>query len=72
MPIRFYFHLVKGHVRLPDRAGKVMPREAVLSPAVHQAIREIWPGTANLAEWEGWSVEIADGNGHVARVIALL
>jgi hypothetical protein len=71
MPSRYYFDLVKGNLRIPDRTGVDATLEMVMSPEANRIVRDIWPGTADLREWNGWSVEIIDTEGRVVRVMAL-
>ena len=72
MPARFYFHLVRGQERIVDRAGLELRREVVMSAAVMEKVKERWPGTADIDDWEGWSVEIVDAAGRIVRSLALL
>jgi Domain of unknown function (DUF6894) len=72
MPTRFFFHLVKGHQRITDRVGMKLTRDVVMSAAVMEKVKERWPGTADLDDWESWSVEIVDARGQIVRTIALL
>lgn len=69
MTIRFYFHLTRGNERIVDRVGMKLPRSVVVSPAVMEKVKERWPGTADLQEWQGWTVEIVDAEGRVVRTV---
>jgi hypothetical protein len=72
MSSRFYFHLVKGQQRIPDRFGVELSYEAVISSRALEVARDIWPGTMDdQVAWQGWSIEIVDSAGQVVRVIAL-
>jgi len=68
MPARFYFHLVRRHERIVDRIGMTLSRETVMSEAVIDKVNERWPGTVDLGDWEGWSVEIVDAEGEIVRM----
>ena len=68
---RFYFHIVKGHVRVADRVGFELREEAMLSSEVFAAIKQRWPGTSDFASWRGWSVEIVDADGELVRTVPL-
>jgi hypothetical protein len=72
MTTRFYFHLVRGSERIIDRAGMTLPRAAVMSPQILERVKERWPGTTDVGDWEDWSVEIADAAGNIVRTIALV
>jgi Domain of unknown function (DUF6894) len=72
MPTLFYFHLVRGPERIIDRVGMKLTRAEVMSPAIMEKVKERWPGTADLEDWESWSVEIVDAAGDVVRTIALV
>jgi hypothetical protein len=71
MRTRFFFHLIKGRQRIVDRIGILMPPEAVTSPSVLEAAKDIWPGIDDRVAWAGWSIEICDAQGNVVRVVAL-
>ena len=62
----------KGHQRITDRVGLKLTRDVVMSAAVMEKVKERWPGTADLDDWENWSVEIVDARGQIVRTIALL
>jgi len=68
---RFFFHLVRGQERIADRMGLELRDQGVMSPAMLHVIHEVWPGTAEAGTWAGWSVEIANAQGHVVRVLPL-
>jgi hypothetical protein len=72
MPTRFHFHLVRGHERIADPIGIELREEVLRSPAIFDVVRKIWPGTADSAEWQGWSIEVTDPEGRVVRTITLL
>jgi len=72
MATRFYFHLVKGQQRIPDRIGALVSPEVVTSSAVLDVAKDIWPGLGDSVAWAGWSIEICDATGNVVRVIALV
>ena len=71
MASRFFFHLIKGQQRIPDRIGAVVSPDVVTSPSVLDVAKDIWPGIGDPVAWAGWSIEICDANGTVVRVIAL-
>jgi hypothetical protein len=68
---RFYFHIVKGNVRVADRVGFELREETMQSSEVFKAIKERWPGTSDFATWRGWSVEIVDADGELVRTVPL-
>ena len=68
---RYFFHLVKGPQRIDDWLGVELREETVTSSAVLDAVREVWPGTADKRAWAGWSVQIVDATGHVVRLLPL-
>jgi hypothetical protein len=68
---RFYFHIVKGNVRVADRVGFELREETMNSREVFKAIKERWPGTSDFATWRGWSVEIVDMDGELVRTVPL-
>jgi|SRR4051812_18427099 hypothetical protein len=68
---RFYFHIVKGHVRVADRVGFELREETILSSDVFAAIKQRWPGTSDFESWRGWSVEIVDADGELVRKVPL-
>jgi hypothetical protein len=68
---RYFFHLVKGPQRIDDWLGVQLREEVVTSPAVLDAVREVWPGTADERAWAGWSVQIVDSHGRVIRLLPL-
>ena len=68
---RFYFHIVKGNVRVADRVGFELREETMNSNEVFKAIKERWPGTSDFATWRGWSVEIVDAQGALVRTVPL-
>jgi hypothetical protein len=72
MPTRFHFHLVRGHERIADPVGIDLQEEVLRSPAIFDVVKQIWPGTADSAEWQGWSIEVTDPEGRVVRTITLL
>ena len=71
MIARFYFHLVSGRTRIADRVGIETSDDAVMSDAVLQAIAERWPGTGDGSTWNGWMVEVVDGEGRILRTVSL-
>ena len=72
MVTRFYFHLAKDSQRIIDRTGVELDREAVMSSSVHQIEKRVWPGTAELDGWDGWTIEIFDADGRLVRALAIL
>jgi hypothetical protein len=72
MPTRFHFHLVRGHERIADPVGVDLREEVLHSPAIFDVVKKIWPGTADSAAWQGWSIEVTDSEGRVVRTITLL
>jgi hypothetical protein len=68
---RFYFHIVKGNVRVTDRVGCELREETMMSREILKAIKERWPGTSDSGTWRGWSIEIVDQDGELVRTIAL-
>jgi hypothetical protein len=72
MPKRFYFHLVRGHERIVDPTGLDLREELLSSPAIFDAVKKVWPGTADSTEWHGWSIEVTDPDGRVVRTITLM
>jgi hypothetical protein len=72
MPTRFHFHLVRGHERIADPTGVELREDVLHSPAIFDAVKKIWPGTADSPEWVGWSIEVTDPGGRVVRTITLL
>jgi hypothetical protein len=72
MPTRFHFHLVRGHERIADPTGLELRDDVLHSPAVFDAVKKIWPGTADTTEWLGWSIEVTAPDGEVVRTITLL
>ena len=68
---RYFFHLVKGPQRIDDWLGVEVREEVITSSAVLDAVREIWPGTADRNAWAGWSVQIVDSQGRVVRLLPL-
>jgi hypothetical protein len=72
MPTRFHFHLVRGHERIADPTGIELRDELLTSPAIFDAVRKVWPGTTDSAEWQGWSIEVTDPEGRIVRTITLL
>jgi hypothetical protein len=72
MPTRYYFHLVRGHERIADPTGIELRDEVLRSPAIFDVVKKTWPGTAESAEWRGWSIEVTDPAGRVVRTITLL
>jgi hypothetical protein len=69
---RFFFHLIKGQQRIPDRVGAVVAPDIVMSASVLNVAQDVWPGLGNPAAWAGWSIEICDANGNVVRVISVV
>jgi hypothetical protein len=72
MATRFYFHLVRGQERIPDPTGMELPNEVLMSPAVFDVVKRIWPGISDSGAWQGWSIEVTDPDGRVVRTITLL
>jgi hypothetical protein len=72
MTTRFYFHLVRGETRINDRTGIELCGDALNLPAVFDFVKERWPGIDETAEWQGWTVEIADSEGRIVRTVSLL
>ena len=72
MPTRFHFHLVRGHERIVDPTGIELREDVLHSPAVFDAVKKVWPGTADSAEWLGWSIEVTDPDGRIVRTITLM
>ena len=72
MQVRFYFNLFTERERIVDRVGMKLSRDEVMSPAIMDKVRERWPGTADLHEWQGWWVEIVDTTGYVVRTLPLI
>ena len=70
-PTRYFFHLVKGPQRIDDWLGVELREEVITSSAVLDAVREVWPGTADQRAWAGWSVQIVDSTGRVVRLLPL-
>jgi|SRR5262245_58049622 len=70
-PVRYFFHLVKGPTRIPDRTGVELHEDVIATSAVLDVVREIWPGTVDRNAWAGWSVQIVDPQGRVVRLLAL-
>jgi hypothetical protein len=72
MTSRFYFHLVRGETRINDRTGIEVCSDVLKLPATFDVVKERWPGIDETAEWQGWTVEIADPEGRVGRTVSLL
>jgi hypothetical protein len=72
MTSRFFFHLVRGDTRINDRTGIELCGDALKLPAVFDIVKDRWPGIDESAEWQGWTVEIADAEGHIVRTVSLL
>jgi hypothetical protein len=71
-PTRFYFHLVRGKLHIPDRVGIELSLDVVMSAAAFHMARDVWAGTRDDPDaWKGWSVEIVEANGRVVRVMEL-
>lgn len=68
---RYFFHIVKGNVRVTDRVGVELREETMMSREIANVIKERWPGTTDGAPWHGWWVEIVDPDGDVVRTISL-
>jgi len=68
---RYFLHLVKGPQRIDDWLGVQLREDVVSSPAVLDAVREIWPGTGDQRAWAGWSVQIVDSQGRIIRLLPL-
>jgi hypothetical protein len=72
-PTRFYFHLVRGPLRILDHVGVALSDDVVMSAAAFHMARDVWPDTRDDRDaWKGWSVEIVDANGRVVRMIELV
>jgi hypothetical protein len=69
---RFYFHLVRGPARIIDRTGMEVDGAVLMLPIVFDLVKERWPGIADSNDWQGWTVEITDQNGHIIRTVSLL
>jgi hypothetical protein len=72
MTSRFFFHLVRGPVRIVDRTGTELKSEVLMRPAVFDVVKDRWPGIFEDNEWQGWTVEITDAEGRIVRTISLL
>ncbi len=49
-----------------------LPDDDVMAPAAMEAAKAIWPGIIHDEGWDGWSIEIADEDGRVLRVMAFV
>jgi hypothetical protein len=69
---RYFFHLVRGEVRIPDPDGIDMSESDMASLQGAKIASEMLETVPELFEgWKGWSVEIVDELGTVVQTFTL-
>jgi hypothetical protein len=67
---RYFFNLVRGARRLPDREGVELDPDDLDSDEVAEAIKEVLEEQNDLG-FTGWSIEITDESGEIVAVYQL-